>query len=395
VLLPLLLILFLLTLKKIVTGNQNCENIQSDHYYSIKNIVSQQFVLCIMSLRNNITDRIDSDVSSTISEDNQDRVATNKELLGNIIVCAEDNPYLDNVEDDSGKELVYSGKVHHLFMFDEIDGDIFSGDHFWNNPLFAKRYAVLYNRNLRDLIYHSRRQCRNSVGGKELRCRCLSVLRRNKELLHQATEMMTSYQVCQEEANVMFSMNITIDLSPSVITRLLTTHLESLKLLSGGNANTLLGKQKGISYSSRGGVMRWNIFKVIKQHYEKTRNKNRCYRYVCKSTVKKIFGMKKEQWDNIILQQHTEKQHTERTNEKLHAEARNEEQKIVSEEMNTNRRSGRLKITIGIEYCEDSDDSVDKNKMTSALNTVEGKKSSTITPEKKPQPEHSVELQSL
>jgi len=105
--------------------------------------------------------------------------------------------------------------------------------------------------------------------------------------------------------------------------------------------------------------------------------------------------MKKEQWDNIILQQHTEKQNAERTNEKLHAEARNEEQKIVSEEMNTNRRSGRLKITIGIDYCEDSDDSVDENEMTSALNTVEGKKSSTITPEKKPQPEHSVELQSL
>jgi len=239
VLLPLLLILFLLALKKIVTGNQNCENIQSDHYYSIKNIVSQQFVLCIMSLRNNITDRIDSDVSSTISEDNQDRVATNKELIGNIIVCAEDNPYLDNVEDDSGKELVYSGKVHHLFMFDEIDGDIFSGDHFWNNPLFAKRYAVLYNRNLRDLIYHSRRQCRNSVGGKELRCRCLSVLRRYLYLLPQATEMMTSYQVCQEEANVMFSMNITIDLSPSDGLSFQATHSWSLTSYLSSNTEFL------------------------------------------------------------------------------------------------------------------------------------------------------------
>lgn len=322
-----------------------------------------------MSLRATINHRFDfdvssdSDVSSTIYEDMTTKTTMKKELLGNIIVCTEDNPYLDNIDNIDGNKMSYSGNINELFMFDEVD-DLFSDDHFWNNPSFAKHYAVLYNRNLRHLKYHSRRNCHNSVGGKELRCRCLSVLGRNEELLQQTTEMMTSFQVCQMDRIVMEGMNITIDLSPEKISRFMLDRLESLKLWSGGNGNTPLGKQKGISYSSKGGAMQWNIFKFIESHYQKTMNNKQQYKYVCKSTVKKIFGMKKEQWDKIVGKQHTPKKH---------AAIMNTEQKIASEGNYGNRRSSRLKITIGIHYEGDDDGSIDENKKSSNFDTAEEK----------------------
>ena len=66
----------------------------------------------------------------------------------------------------------------------------------------------------------------------------------------------------------------------------------------------------------------------------------------------------------------------------------NTEQKIASEGNDGNRRSSRLKVTIGIYYEGDDDGSINENKNSSKFDTAEGKKSSTVTPEKKPETEN-------
>jgi len=334
-----------------------------------------------MSLRLLATDRF-SDCSSLSSIDNRNSNGCNYiNLIGNVVVCQEINPFLVNDESDSIIEC--HGNIQDLFLFgNESDFDV---DHYRNHLLFSVIYYEKYNSNLRHLKRNARLPCKNELGGKEVKCKCLSVLRYNETLLYQTTEMMTSFQICKEGPEIVKKLGIDVDFSESKVAKFVEGRLQSLKLYSGGTASTPLSKMKGKSYGKRGGAKRWNLFKFVEEHFPTTIGRDSEYKYVCTNAMLKIFNLTKQNWEQVLVKEGKEP----RVNKKKSPSRKND-----------SRSSPRLKKMIEVNYLEedteDENDSFKTPMITSkkprnelrksikknGIKEKEMKSSMTITPEK-------------